>query len=97
MRTGYDSGFSVAITACSSTLGVIIPPSVLLVVYEPCERRFHRRTVCAGFVPGFLIAFAQCMYTYYYMAIKHNLLPQEGRYMKSGAGSSRSPSVIFLP
>ena len=32
-KAGYDKDFSVAITACSSTLGVIIPPSIMMVVY----------------------------------------------------------------
>ena len=31
-KEGYDSGFSVAITACSSVMGVIIPPSILMIV-----------------------------------------------------------------
>ena len=29
-KQGYDSSFSVAITACSSVMGVIIPPSILM-------------------------------------------------------------------
>ena len=70
-KSGYDSGFSVAITACSSTLGVIIPPSVLLVVYGAMSGASIGALFIAGFVPGFLIALAQCLYTYY-MAVKHN-------------------------
>ena len=61
-KAGYDSGFSVAITACSSTLGVIIPPSVLLVVYGAMSGTSIGALFIAGFVPGFLIAIAQCAY-----------------------------------
>src|SRR3546814_13610184 len=32
-KQGYDSSFSVAITACSSVMGVIIPPSILMIVW----------------------------------------------------------------
>jgi len=32
-KQGYDSRFSVAITACSSVMGVIIPPSIMMVVW----------------------------------------------------------------
>lgn len=55
-KSGYDSSFSVAITACSSTLGVIIPPSVLLVVYGAMSGASIGALFIAGFVPGFLIA-----------------------------------------
>ena len=96
-RAGYDSGFSVAITACSSTLGVIIPPSVLLVVYGAMSGASIGALFIAGFVPGFLIAFAQCMYTYY-MAIKHNY-PRGERYTwKERRKALRAAlPVIFLP
>lgn len=96
-RAGYDSGFSVAITACSSTLGVIIPPSVLLVVYGAMSGASIGALFIAGFVPGFLIAFAQCMYTYY-MAIKHNY-PRGERYTWKERGKALRATlpVIFLP
>ena len=32
-KAGYDTRFAVAITACSSVMGVIIPPSILMVVW----------------------------------------------------------------
>ena len=32
-KEGYDASFAVAITACSSVMGVIIPPSILMVVW----------------------------------------------------------------
>ena len=32
-KVGYSSSFSVAITACSSVMGVVIPPSILMVVW----------------------------------------------------------------
>ncbi|CAK7058530.1 MAG: Sialic acid TRAP transporter large permease protein SiaM [Enterocloster aldenensis] len=96
-KFGYDSSFSVAITACSSTLGVIIPPSVLLVVYGAMSGASIGALFIAGFVPGFLIAFAQCLYTYY-MAVKHNY-PKGERYtwgQRRQALKSALP-VIFLP
>lgn len=51
-KSGYDSGFSVAITACSSTLGVIIPPSVPAGGVRRHERGFHRRTFHRWFCTG---------------------------------------------
>lgn len=96
-KSGYDSGFSVAITACSSTLGVIIPPSVLLVVYGAMSGASIGALFIAGFVPGFLIALAQCLYTYY-MAVKHNY-PKGEKYTWGQRGKALKSAlpVIFLP
>lgn len=96
-KSGYDSSFSVAITACSSTLGVIIPPSVLLVVYGAMSGASIGALFIAGFVPGFLIALAQCLYTYY-MAVKHNY-PKGERYTWGQRGQALKSAlpVIFLP
>ena len=33
VKEGYDTRFAIAITACSSVMGVIIPPSILMVVW----------------------------------------------------------------
>ncbi|MEA5135761.1 MAG: TRAP transporter large permease [Candidatus Fimivivens sp.] len=96
-KAGYDSGFSVAITACSSTLGVIIPPSVLLVVYGAMSGASIGALFIAGFVPGFLIAIAQMIYTYV-LAIKYNW-PRGEKYTwkQRGQALSGAVPVILLP
>ena len=64
-KAGYDAGFAVAITAVSSTLGVIIPPSVLMVVYGAMAEISIGALFVAGLVPGFGIAVGQCIYVYF--------------------------------
>ncbi len=96
-KAGYDSGFSVAITACSSTLGVIIPPSVLLVVYGAMSGASIGALFIAGFVPGFLIAVAQMIYTYV-LAIKYDW-PRGKKYTWKERGQAMTGAipVILLP
>ena len=55
-KQGYDSSFSVAITACSSVMGVIIPPSILMIVWGGLMSVSIGGLFLAGLVPGFLIA-----------------------------------------
>jgi tripartite ATP-independent transporter DctM subunit len=55
-KQGYDSSFSVAITACSSVMGVIIPPSILMIVWGGLMSVSIGGLFMAGIVPGILMA-----------------------------------------
>lgn len=55
---GYDRGFAVGITAASSTIGPIIPPSLPLIIYGVVAEVSIGRLFAAGLVPGLLMALA---------------------------------------
>jgi tripartite ATP-independent transporter DctM subunit len=55
-KQGYDSSFSVAITACSSVMGVIIPPSIMMIVWGGLMSVSIGGLFLAGIVPGIVIA-----------------------------------------
>jgi tripartite ATP-independent transporter DctM subunit len=55
-KQGYGPRFSVAITACSSVMGVIIPPSILMVVWGGIMGVSIGGLFLAGVLPGILIA-----------------------------------------
>ena len=65
-KEGYDSSFAVAITACSSVMGVIIPPSILMVVWGGLMSVSIGGLFLAGVVPGILIAGSQMLIVYIY-------------------------------
>jgi len=69
-RAGYDPAFAVALTAASSTLGVIIPPSIILIVYGAFGNVSIGALFLGGIVPGFLIGLFMMAYTYY-QAVKY--------------------------
>ena len=52
---GYDDDFSVGITAASSTIGPIIPPSLPLVIYGVMASASIGELFAAGFLPGLLM------------------------------------------
>ena len=52
---GYDEGFSVGITAASSTIGPIIPPSLPMVIYGVMASVSVGQLFVAGLVPGLLM------------------------------------------
>ena len=70
-RSGYPGPFSVAITAASSTMGTIIPPSVLMVVFGSVANVSIARMFLAGAIPGIMVGVAQMIYTYV-LAKKYN-------------------------
>ncbi|MAX32727.1 TRAP transporter, DctM subunit [Onishia taeanensis] len=56
---GYDAEYAAAITACSSIIGPIIPPSVVMVVYATLLRDISVIDLFAGgIIPGILLAAA---------------------------------------
>ena len=63
-REGYPTGFSVAITAASSTLGNIIPPSLMMIVYAATAGISVGALFLAGLVPGVLIGVGQMTYAW---------------------------------
>lgn len=58
-KQGYDKGTSVGVTAASSTLGSIIPPSITMVVYAGISNSSTGALFMSGIVPGILLGIAQ--------------------------------------
>jgi tripartite ATP-independent transporter DctM subunit len=71
IKEGYDPEFSVGVTAISSTMGVIIPPSVLMVVYGAMGNVSIGLMFLGGIIPGVLIAVGQ-MFVCWVYAKKYN-------------------------
>lgn len=53
---GYSGGFSTATLAAGGTLGILIPPSVILVIYAILTEQNIAKLFLAAFVPGILAA-----------------------------------------
>jgi C4-dicarboxylate transporter, DctM subunit len=58
MRLGYQPRFAVGVVAGSSVLGMLIPPSLLLIIYGLLAEQSIGDLFIAGIVPGLLLAAA---------------------------------------
>lgn len=64
-QKGYDVDFSAALIASSGTIGVVIPPSVPMVLYAVIAGVSVAKLFMAGFVPGFLMGAGLIAYSIY--------------------------------
>src|SRR5436190_19505525 len=70
-KEGYDLSFSIAITAVSAVLAVIIPPSILMIVWGGLISTSIGALYLAGIVPGLLIAGAQMVTVHAYAKLRN--------------------------
>ena len=84
-REGYDADFACAVTAASSTVGPIIPPSVSMIIAATLTGLSVGKLFLAGAIPGFLLGFSLMGITYYisrkrkYPKLERSTLRQIGR------------------
>ena len=58
MRRGYDKGYAAAATATAGGVGIIIPPSIPMVIYGVAGQQSISKMFMAGVLPGIMIAVA---------------------------------------
>ncbi len=64
VQAGYDKPFSAAVTAASSTMGPIIPPSIFMVIMGVTTGLSIGALFAAGIIPGLLIGFSMMGLSY---------------------------------
>ena len=91
-KEGYDLSFSVAITAVSAVMAVIIPPSILMIVWGGVLTTSIGALFLAGIIPGLLIGLVQ-------MATVHVYAKRRGypTYASSGIGEVMASLWVSIP
>lgn len=72
VRSGYPQAFAAGIVTNAGTLGILIPPSVVMVVYAAATETSVGTLFMAGVVPGTLLGLV-LMVAIYIIAVKKNL------------------------
>lgn len=63
VTSGYNRLFSIGLITSSSVLGIIIPPSILMILYSVQANVSVAKLFLAGFVPGIIIVIMLSIYT----------------------------------
>jgi tripartite ATP-independent transporter DctM subunit len=75
MRANYDIKLSSGIIAAGGTLGILIPPSVLLILYGATVGVSVPRLYAAAFIPGLLLSLSYFIYILIRVNLNKNLAP----------------------
>lgn len=79
VHKGYSKELSVTVTAVSSTIGIIIPPSIPMVVIAGICGISTGKMFLGGILPGILIGIVQMVISYFF-AKKEGVQPESGRF-----------------
>ncbi|MBG20574.1 MAG: ABC transporter permease [Rhizobiales bacterium] len=93
----YDPGFAVGITAASSTIGPIIPPSLPIVIYGVVAGASIGQLFAAGLIPGLLMAAALMIMVAFYAHRYHYPRDQAFRFGILGRAFIRAFLSLLTP
>ena len=79
VKKGYSKELSVTVTGVSSTIGIIIPPSIPMVVIAGICSISTGKMFLGGIIPGILIGLTQMVISYFF-AKKEGVQPEPGHF-----------------
>ena len=97
VKEGYGLSFSIAITAVSAVLAVIIPPSILMIVWGGVISTSIGAMYLAGIIPGLLIAAAQMATVHVYAKIYHYPVYPRATLKEFFVSAWQSVPALFTP
>ena len=81
-RRGYPPGFACGLICVGGTLGILIPPSVTMIVYGVATETSIGKCFIAGIIPGVIVAAISCgwiaFYYYFFVMRRRRAAVQEG-------------------
>jgi tripartite ATP-independent transporter DctM subunit len=102
IENGYPQKYTIGLMTTSPNLGVIIPPSIGMILYSMISNVSLEGLFLTGFLPGVLIMFGACVYTYFVFRTNTELvrmpIPKFKELLavfKEGFWSLMLPVIIF--
>lgn len=101
-KEGYDGDFAVAVTAASATIGPILPPSIVMVIYAAMTNLSIGKLFLAGVVPGLLMGAVLMTLVLVYATARNYPrdvwvgFPALGRAILDALGPLGAPAIILF-
>ena len=84
-KRGYSAGFAAGIIAAGGTLGILLPPSVTMILYAVAAEQSLGRLFLAGIFPGVLLVALFAIYAVFRYRKEYRIA--EAEYIRSGTAS----------
>ena len=75
LKAGYDTKLAAGVVCAGGTLGILIPPSILLIVYAATAGISVVQLYAGAFIPGFVLAGFYCLYVIGRVILNPSLAP----------------------
>jgi C4-dicarboxylate transporter DctM subunit len=102
IKNGYPEKYTLGLMTTSPNLGVIIPPSIGMILYSMISNVSLEGLFLTGFLPGVLIMLGVCLYSYFFFRKKTEIVrmpvpkPMEVlAVLKDGFWALMLPVIIF--
>lgn len=102
IKNGYPEPYTLGLMTTSPNLGVIIPPSIGMILYSMISNVSLEGLFLTGFLPGILIIIGVCVYSYFYFRTREEIIrfpvPDPRTLLeviKEGSWSLMLPVIIF--
>ena len=76
IRANYEKSFSAGVICSGGTLGILIPPSIMLIVYAAIAELSPLRLYAAAMIPGLLLAGSYIIYVIFRVLINPSIAPK---------------------
>jgi TRAP-type mannitol/chloroaromatic compound transport system permease large subunit len=76
LNAGYDTRLAAGVITAGGTLGILIPPSVMIIVYAAVAGQSVVKLYAAAMVPGFFLAFLYLVYVIGWCMINPKIAPK---------------------
>ncbi len=96
-EAGYDKGFSAAVTAASSTVAPIIPPSTSMILYGSITGVSIGKLLIGGLLPGLLMGLAMGVIAYVISVRRHYPLQERATGKAIRASFKDSFAALMMP
>jgi len=101
LENGYDEKFTLGVMTSAPVLGIIIPPSIAMILYSMVTNVSLEGLFLTGFVPGIMIIIGFSIYSYFHAKVKRYETQPVPSFkevvtvFKEGFWSLMLPAIIF--
>ena len=97
LRAGYDVKLASGVITAGGTLGILIPPSVMIIVYAAVAGQSVVKLYAAAMFPGFFLSFLYLVYIIGWALINPKIAPRAAGGTNQGAGAGLGAEIPGTP